>query len=133
MLEKLWVEGIRKDKGTVGVLKIQRLFQQKVRRAISSRAIDLLQGSVEVNETVVRGRESGVRGRKNEKKLLLVVIIERKARGTDRMHAQHLKNGGSKELCNVYSSDSYRSVAQLYPFQEALVRFVSREVGLLRE
>ena len=47
---------------------------------------------MEVNEIVVGGRESGARRRKNEKKQLLVVRIERKGRDIGQMYAQHLKN-----------------------------------------
>ena len=73
-------------------------FQQKVRHAMGSGAVSLLEGSVEVDETVIGGRETGVRGRKNEKKQLLVMGIERKKPGVGRMYVQHVKNGGSKEL-----------------------------------
>ena len=58
---------------------------------------------MEVNEIVVGGRESGARRRKNEKKQLLVVRIERKGRDIGQMYAQHLKNRGSKELREFFT------------------------------
>ena len=78
-------------------------FQQKIRHAMGSGTLSLLEGSVEVDETVVGGRETGVRGRKNEKKQLLVMGIERKKQGIGRMYIQHVKNGGSKELRKFFN------------------------------
>ena len=78
-------------------------FQQKVRHAMGSGAIGLLEGSVEVDETVVGGEETGVRGRKNERKQLLVMGIARKKGGIGRMYVKHIKNGGSKELRKFFT------------------------------
>ena len=56
-------------------------FQQKVSKAMASGELQQLAGQVEVDETVIGGRESGVKGRQNIKKRLLVVGIERKKGG----------------------------------------------------
>ena len=58
---------------------------------MGSGALSLLEGSVEVDETVVEGRE------------LLVMGIERKKQGIGRMYIQYVKNGGSKELRKFFN------------------------------
>lgn len=57
-----------------------------------------LDGGVEVDESVVGGKESGVAGRKNVKKQLIAVGLERQGSGVGRIFMHVLKNGGSKEL-----------------------------------
>ena len=44
------------------------LFKQKVMRAMKSSGKDLLEGKVEVDESMVGGQEEGVVGRKNKNK-----------------------------------------------------------------
>ena len=63
-------------------------FQQKVRRTMGSGAVALLEGSVEVDETVIEGSETGVRDQQNKKKQLLVMRIALQKRGIGRMYIQ---------------------------------------------
>lgn len=74
------------------------LFKQKVMQAMQSSGQFLLTGKVEVDETVVGGQEEGVVGRKNGKKKLIVVAIERKGKGISRMYGKVISNSSSKEL-----------------------------------
>ena len=57
-----------------------------------------MEGKVEGDEFVVGGQETGVRGRSNKKKQLVVVAIERKGRGASRMYAKVISKAGSKQL-----------------------------------
>jgi hypothetical protein len=73
-------------------------FKQKVMRAMKSGGLHLLQGKVEVDETVVGGSEEEVRGRKNKDKKLVVLGIERKGKGISRMYGKVIRHADSKEL-----------------------------------
>lgn len=74
------------------------LFKQKVMKAMKSSGNNPLTGKVEVDETVVGGQEDGVKGRKNNKKKLVVVAIEKKSRGVSRMYAKVISKSSAKEL-----------------------------------
>jgi len=74
------------------------LFKQKVMVAMKSSGNNLMQGKVEVDETVVGEQEEGVVGRKNNKKRIIVFAIERKGKGIQRIYGKVIKNCGSKEL-----------------------------------
>jgi len=74
------------------------LFKQKVMVAMKSSGKNLMQGKVEVDETVVGGQEEGVVGRKNNKKRVIVFAIERKGKGIQRIYGKVIKNCSSKEL-----------------------------------
>jgi len=73
-------------------------FRSKVTRAMSSSKNHPMEGVVEVDEMVVGQQEEGVKGRKNNKKKLVVVAIEKKGKGVSRMYARVIKNAGNKEL-----------------------------------
>lgn len=74
------------------------LFKRKVMEAMSSSGNNPLSNSVEVDEMVIGGQEKGVRGRKNDKKKLVVIGIEKKNKGVSRMYGKVIENSGSKEL-----------------------------------
>jgi len=74
------------------------LFKQKVMVAMKSSGQFLLQGKIEVDETVIGGQEEGVVGRKNDKKKLVVFAIERKGKGISRLYGKVIKNASAKEL-----------------------------------
>ena len=57
-----------------------------------------LEGNVEVDETVAGGQEEGVRGRKNEKKKIVAVAIERKGKGVSRVYGKVIGHSSAKEL-----------------------------------
>lgn len=74
------------------------LFKQKVMKAMVSSEKTLMQGKVEVDETVVGGQEEGVVGRKNKKKKLVVFAIERKGKGIQRIYGKVIDSANAKEL-----------------------------------
>ena len=65
---------------------------------MASGAVARLSGSLEVDERVVGGQEKGVSGRKNVKKRLLVVGIERKGYAVGGIQAHPIQHAGIKEL-----------------------------------
>ena len=73
-------------------------FKQKVMKAMKSSGNHPLTGQVQVDEFVVGGQEEGVRGRKNNKKQLIVIAIEKKGRGVSRMYGKVISASTSKEL-----------------------------------
>ena len=74
------------------------LFKQKVMKAMKSSGNFKISGKAEVDETVVGGQEEGVIGRKNDKKKLIVVAIERKGKGVSRMYGKVINGSNAKEL-----------------------------------
>lgn len=73
-------------------------FKQKVMKAMESSNNYLLEGSVEVDETVVGQQEEGAVGRKNNKKKLVVFAIEKKEKGVSRVYGKVIKKASGKEL-----------------------------------
>lgn len=61
-------------------------------------------GKAEVDETVVGGQESGVVGRKNNKKKLVVFAIERKGKGVARVYGKVIEKSSAKELGSFMKS-----------------------------
>lgn len=78
------------------------LFKQKVMRAMKSSGNHLMIGKVEVDETVVGGQEENTRGRKNNKKKLVVFAIEKKGRGISRLYGKVIENGSAKEFAPFF-------------------------------
>jgi predicted RNA-binding Zn-ribbon protein involved in translation (DUF1610 family) len=73
-------------------------FKQKVAHAMKSSGTHPLVGKVEVDETVVGGSEEGVCGRKNGKKKIVVLAIEKRGKGVGRIYGKVIKNSSTKEL-----------------------------------
>jgi len=73
-------------------------FKQKVAHAMKSGGGRPLAGKVEVDEMVVGGSEEGVTGRKNGKKKLVVLAIERCGKGVSRVYGRVIPRAGSREL-----------------------------------
>lgn len=73
-------------------------FKRKVMKAMASSGLHPLEGMVEVDEMVVGGQEEEVRGRKNKRKKLVVLAIERKSKGISRMYAKVIPNAGSESF-----------------------------------
>lgn len=73
-------------------------FKQKVMKAMQSSGNNKIDGNAEVDETVVGGQEEGVKGRKNNKKKLVVFAIERKGKGVSRLYGKVINQSSSKEL-----------------------------------
>ena len=64
------------------------LFKQKVMHAMKTSCNFLLDGNIEVDETIVGQQEEGVVGRKNNKKKLVVFAIEKKGKGVSKMYGR---------------------------------------------
>jgi len=74
------------------------LFKQKVMHAMKTSGNFLLDGNVEVDETIVGQQEEGVVGRKNNKKKLVVFAIEKKGKGVSRMYGRVISKADSASL-----------------------------------
>lgn len=74
------------------------MFKQKVMHGMKSSGQFKITGKAEVDETVVGGQEEGVRGRKNDKKKLVVFAIERKGKGVSRVYGRVIGKSSAKEL-----------------------------------
>jgi len=74
------------------------LFKQKVMRAMKSSGKNLLEGNVEVDESMVGGQEEGVVGRKNKNKKIVVFAIEKKGNGVSRVYGKVIKKASSQNL-----------------------------------
>lgn len=74
------------------------LFKQKVMKAMKSSGNFKITGKAEVDETVVGGQEQGVKGRKNNKKRLVVFAVERKGKGISRLYGKVINSSSAKEL-----------------------------------
>ncbi len=80
------------------------LFGQKVRNAMNSSLQHPLKGKVEVDETLIGGKEPGKQGRGAEKKTLVVIAIEKNKdeNGIKRAYAQVIKNSSSTQLSKIF-------------------------------
>ncbi len=74
------------------------LFKRKVMKAMGGSGNFSLQGTAEVDKTVVGVAEEGVRGRKNGKKKRIVIAIEKKKKGVSRFYAKVIENAGALNL-----------------------------------
>lgn len=70
----------------------------KMRRAMVRPGRDRLTGKVEVDETYLGGLEEGVRGRKTEKKALIVVAAQEIGRGIGRIRLKRVKDASAQSL-----------------------------------
>ena len=73
-------------------------FKQKVMKSMESSGNFPLDGTVEVDETVVGQQEEGVVGRKNSKKKLVVFAVEKKSKGVSRVYGKVIQKASSEEL-----------------------------------
>jgi hypothetical protein len=81
------------------------LFKQKVMRAMKSSGNYLMTGNVEVDETVIGGQEENTRGRKNNKKKLVVFAIEKKGRGVSRVYGKVIEKSSAKEFTSFFEQN----------------------------
>jgi len=73
-------------------------FKRKVMKAMESSGNHPIKTECEVDETVFGGQETGVRGRKNGKKKLVVVSIEKKKKGVSRLYARVIEKADAINL-----------------------------------
>lgn len=88
------------------------LFKQKVIHGMKSSGQFKITGKAEVDETVVGGQEESVRGRKNDKKKLVVFAIERKGKGVSRVYGRVIGKSGAKEL-GSFMKETIQSDAEI--------------------
>jgi hypothetical protein len=88
------------------------LFKQKVMHGMKSSGKYKITGKAEVDETVVGGQEEGVRGRKNDKKKLVVFAIERMGKGVSRVYGRVIGKSSAKEL-GSFMKDTIEPDAQI--------------------
>ena len=82
--------------------KTARLFMHKVREAMKSSENHPMDGTVHIDEFVVRGREKGKVGRSyNSKKKKVVTAVELTDKGK-RMYALQIDNFSAKELEKIF-------------------------------
>ena len=82
----------------LGSYKTAWSWLHKLRRAMVRPGRDRLSGRIEVDETYLGGLEEGVRGRKTEKKSLIVVGAQEDGRGTGRIRMQRIPDASSASL-----------------------------------
>jgi len=75
-------------------------FKRKVMKAMKSSQDYPMEGNVEVDETVFGGQETGVVGRKNDNKKLVVIGIEKKKKGVSRLYARVIDKANAINLGN---------------------------------
>jgi transposase-like protein len=100
---------VTNQKHGVSALGVQRIlglgsyqtawaWLHKLRRAMVRPGRDLLNGEVEVDETYVGGRETGVAGRQTNKKSIVVIAAEIQGRGTGRIRMARVDNVSAESL-----------------------------------
>jgi len=104
------------------------LFRKKVAQAMKSSKQYPLEGTVEIDEMVIGQEEEGVKGRKNDKKKLVIVAIEKRGKGISRMYARVVKKASKREFKPFFEDhiskmaeirtdgwSSYKSFKKEYP------------------
>lgn len=109
---RLWFQAmwyVTNQKHGVSALGVQRMlglgsyqtawtWLHKLRRAMVRPARDRLEGDVEVDETYVGGRETGVIGRKTNKKSIVAIAAEVRDRGTGRIRMACVQDVSAQSL-----------------------------------
>jgi hypothetical protein len=81
--------------------KICGAFKRKVTKVIGSKGRYKTEGKAEVDETVVGRQKEGVKGRKNNKKKLVIFAIEKMGKRGSRMYGKVSGHSSSKELGTI--------------------------------
>lgn len=82
----------------LGSYKTAWAWLHKLRRAMVRPGRDRLSGTVEVDETYWGSLEEGVRGRKTDKKVLIVVAAQEDGRGIGRIRMKRIPDASSQSL-----------------------------------
>jgi transposase-like protein len=101
-----WVTSQKNGVSALGLQRVLGLgsyqtawaWLHKLRRAMVRPGRDKLSGRVEVDETYLGGLEEGVRGRKTERKALIVVAAQEDGKGTGRIRMQLVPDASAESL-----------------------------------
>ena len=101
-----WVTTQKNGASALGLQRVLGLKQyqtawtwlHKLRRAMVRPGRDLLTGTVEVDECYMGGLEEGLRGRKAEKKALIIVAAEEDGKGIGRIRLRLIPDASAKSL-----------------------------------
>lgn len=101
-----WVTSLKTGASALGMQRVLGLgsyktawtWLHKLRRAMVRPGRDQLSGRVEVDETYIGASEKGLRGRKIEKKALIVVAAEEHGKGTGRIRMARIKDASADSL-----------------------------------
>jgi transposase-like protein len=114
-------------------------FKRKVMKAMKSTGNHPITGEADVDETVFGGQETGVVGRQNNKKKLVVVGIEKKKKGVSRVYARVIEKADAKSLGSFMmdhiapdakiSTDKWSGYVPLHKDFKNLTQFYSGEKG----
>lgn len=74
------------------------MMLHKLRSAMVRRGRDRLSGTIEVDEAYIGGLEEGVRGRRAEKKAIVVVAAQEDGSGIGRIRMSHVKDASTASL-----------------------------------
>jgi transposase-like protein len=101
-----WVTSQKNGVSALGLQRVLGLgsyqtawaWLHKLRRAMVRPGRERLSGRVEVDETYLGGLEEGVRGRKTERKALIVVAAQEDGKGTGRIRMQRVPDASAESL-----------------------------------
>jgi transposase-like protein len=101
-----WVTSLKTGASALGMQRVLGLtsyetawtWLHKLRRAMVRPGRDRLSGRVEVDETYVGASEKGLRGRKTEKKVLIVVAAQEDGKGTGRIRMSRIRDASASSL-----------------------------------
>ena len=87
-------------------------FKRKVMKAMKSSGNHPITGKAEIDETVFGSQEEGVRGRKNAKKRLVVIGIEKNKKGVSRLYAREIPKADAPSL-GGFMKDHFATTAKI--------------------
>jgi transposase-like protein len=101
-----WVTSLKTGASALGMQRVLGLgsydtawtWLHKLRRAMVRPGRDLLSGRVEVDETYLGASEEGFRGRKTEKKALIVIAAQEKGPAIGRIRMRRIQDASANSL-----------------------------------
>ncbi len=126
-----WVTSQKNGASALGLRRILGLgsyqtawaWLHKLRRAMVRAGRDRLSGRVEADEAYIGGLEEGIRGRKTEKKSLVVVAAQEDGRKISRIRMKRIQDASSQSLhpfveesiepCSVIHTDGWEGYSGL--------------------